>query len=384
LAAWAGIWEWGIEEYTPANPNTERGKTFWDWMDLILVPLVLAGGATLFAWMMDKREEKREEQRAREQEKIELDRSRETAFQTYLDRMTELLKDGLGASSEGEPCRSVARARTLAVLRQLDGERKGLLLCFLYDANLVGEIEKAEIIDLSDADLREVKVLQGNLSGICLGQADLRGAVLRYSNLRGADLDGTWLKGADLSFTNLRGVKLPPDGMAGADLGAADLEGADLTDSDLREANLDLAYLKGCTINDRTKMALRWRLAWEILTHSVENRDLRNADLERANLTGAVLRKADLRAANLRDADLSDANLENADLRGADLTRAILSGTNLKGADLRAAKIEWALVIRTNVEGANLTGASLKVRPVPGLEGFIFRDTTMPDGTKHG
>lgn len=67
-------------------------------MDLLLVPAVLAAGAAGFAWLMDKRQHEAEEQRVQTEREVALDRSRAEALQTYLDRMTDLIGDGLGES----------------------------------------------------------------------------------------------------------------------------------------------------------------------------------------------------------------------------------------------------------------------------------------------
>ena len=55
-------------------------KTLWDWLELLVIPVFLAGGA----FYLNRSE------RAVERE-IATDRQQEVALQTYLDRMTDLL-----------------------------------------------------------------------------------------------------------------------------------------------------------------------------------------------------------------------------------------------------------------------------------------------------
>src|SRR5215203_7240128 len=62
-------WEWvGVgEAYRPMPPNQDirREKTLWDWMDLLVVPVVLGiGGVALN--QRAKRREERAEERAKE------------------------------------------------------------------------------------------------------------------------------------------------------------------------------------------------------------------------------------------------------------------------------------------------------------------------------
>ena len=53
--------------------------------------------------------------------------------------MQELILDkGLRRSEKDAEIRDVARARTLTVLRSLDGDRKGQVLRFLHEADLIG------------------------------------------------------------------------------------------------------------------------------------------------------------------------------------------------------------------------------------------------------
>lgn len=147
-------------------------KTMWDVTELIGVPLAVVVVATLFTLAANRRErdaERQRDERQREiealrieqQREIESDRARVAALQTCLGRMAELIRDGLRESQEEDAKRSIARAYTLTALRQLDGERKGLLLRFLYEAGLIGGAREREeerittVVNLAEGDLSE-------------------------------------------------------------------------------------------------------------------------------------------------------------------------------------------------------------------------------------
>ena len=68
--------------------------------------------------------------------------------------MAELLLEKKLRTTENKEVRNVARTRTLAVLRTLDGTRKGIVLRFLKEAGLIDK-EKT-IVDLEGADLIEI------------------------------------------------------------------------------------------------------------------------------------------------------------------------------------------------------------------------------------
>jgi hypothetical protein len=211
-----------------------RGKTLWDWLQLLIIPAVLAGAA----WWLQRAERRAERQTSEERSKVGREiagrRSQEATLQTYLDRMKHLLlRENLRGSKQDDGVRVVARARTLTTLRELDGERKGILLQFLHEAGLIHK--DGPIINLSKVDLRGVNLHRAILSDIFLAEA----------NLAKADLRGTYLIEADLRMADLNGADLRETGMHKTSLERADLSGADLSHAILIEVNLCGARLVG-------------------------------------------------------------------------------------------------------------------------------------------
>jgi hypothetical protein len=219
VGGYSGSWyfSWtGLADYTKPPGVTDRGKTLWDWLELLIIPAVLAGGAMWFS--RAEREAERE---------IASDRLQEVALQAYLDKMTELLLEkDLRTSEADDEARAVARARTLTVLRQLDGERRATLLRFLYEAKLINKDDT--VVELHMADLSQADLIMDNLS-----EANLSWTSLREAYLIEADLSKANLSEADLSRANLIG---------------ADLSGANLVRASLSEANLSQI-----TYDDNTK-----------------------------------------------------------------------------------------------------------------------------------
>jgi len=307
LAAWGcylrfvkgvGWADWtGFGESTDPVDGYHRAKTLWDWMELLVVPVVLAVGALLFNWVQKKNELAIVEKQAQVEREIAEDRAQETALQGYLDRMTGLLLDReLSEAHEKSKIWAVARVRTLTVLQGLDERRRGVLLSFLYEADLINR--DRSIIPLARA------------------------------NLSRANLHAFHLEGANLSQAKLYGVDLSDAEMQGVDLHQASLSNAKLFGADLREANLISAKLDGADL----RMSRLHRAA------------MIGADLSRANLALAELNEADLTGACLEEADLSWANLTGAILVDVDLTRAILEkavmpdGTRYEGKNAMGSK----------------------------------------------
>ncbi|MEO8954174.1 MAG: pentapeptide repeat-containing protein [Ktedonobacteraceae bacterium] len=202
------------EEYQPR-------KALWDWLQLLIIPLVLAIAALLFNLATTRTEQniaakryeqdqkiaaKRYEQdqdiaakRYEQDQKIALDKQREGLLQIYLDRMSELLlKEKLSSSEAGPEARNVARVRTITILFQLDARRIGYVFAFLRESGLMSTKPNSSIVSLNQADLKKINFSQADLSRADLIEADLNGAYLNGAYLNGAYLNGAYLSGANL------------------------------------------------------------------------------------------------------------------------------------------------------------------------------------------
>jgi uncharacterized protein YjbI with pentapeptide repeats len=257
----------GFGDYTTPAGNFVRGKTLWDWMELLIIPVFLGAGAIAVNRSERELERQRTEDRSKLEREIATDRQQEAALQAYLDRMAELLVEKKLRTSKNKEVRDVARIRTLTMLRGLDAVRKGFVVAFLYEAHLISA-EKTIIFlanaDLSSADLRGILLIGANLLGTDLTSADLTGSNLSsgwlmYATLHNANLSDIYLKGSKLEYSNLRNANLSHSKLTGANLTAADLTDANLTDADLTDAIVTSEQLatakslKGATMPDGTK-----------------------------------------------------------------------------------------------------------------------------------
>jgi uncharacterized protein YjbI with pentapeptide repeats len=244
--------------------------TVRDWLQLLIVPFVLAGIGFWFTMQQDARQQQIENQRAQEAQQIEdqraesarlleEQRTQDATLQTYLDQMGSLLLDkDLRESAEGSEVRTLARARTLTVLGRLDPNHKTAAMQFLVEAKLVQRVdERRPIIGLSGADLSGA-----NLSWADLSDASLSGADLSDANLSSADLSDANLSNAYLGDANLRSADLSE-----ADLSGADLSGADLSDAVMRWANLSDANLSGASVPQEEL----WQQAYSLLGATMPN-----------------------------------------------------------------------------------------------------------------
>jgi hypothetical protein len=260
------VWTGFNESIGPQVSRYQPAKTLWDWMQLLIIPLVLAGGALLFNFVISKNEQRATQARDQTERSIAFDSQREAALQTYLDKMSELLLErSLRKSTEGDEVRDIARARTLTVLRRLDSGRKASVLQFIYESNLIS------IIDLQEASLTEIKLISARLGNANLSRADLsradlsksslwstnfRDANLSLSNLSEAILRGAVLQGTQISGSILRQADLSKANLSGANLSGVDLSGVDLSRANLSDAIMNEVVLRGAIYTpEQLKMA---------------------------------------------------------------------------------------------------------------------------------
>ncbi|OYD94836.1 hypothetical protein CDG76_15770 [Nostoc sp. 'Peltigera membranacea cyanobiont' 210A] len=288
-----------IIKLTEISKDSQPAKTLWDWLGLagtLAIPVILfqfqrseqqqaEERAALEKQQVEERaalEKLQASERAALEREIATTNFREEALEVYIDRMSELLIDkkfkllldqNLEQShpkySQLDAALNIARARTLSVLRRLDkdGERKGSVIRFLIDAELISKL------NLSDANLESAY-----LESACLENANLKSAIFIDANLWSANLKSAIFIGACFSSANLSSTNL-----WGACLEGACLSSANLSSANLENANLEDAYLS-------------------------------SANLENANLSSANLENANLESTNLKSANLKSAKLEKATL----------------------------------------------------------------------
>lgn len=226
-----------------------------------------------------------------------LDEQHQATLSGYLDDMSALvLQYNLTNSQVGAPVRAIAVARTDTAVRSLDGARKGTLIRYLWEANLIKEPEPV----------------------VTLFQVNLSGAIFTGSNLSQADLSTNDLIDANFANANPNGVNL---------------DGADLSGANLSAANLSCfkgsgsGGISGAILNPRSIVTV-------ICTPSAD-------PSLGANLVGADLSGADVRDADLIGADLSGADLSGAEIEGAMYNSKPIPLTDAQGNTLTVGATQW-------------------------------------------
>lgn len=236
------LFGWVLWETYQANNFGFASKTFWDWMELFLVPAALAAAGLWFSHVQKQTELVIAEKERETDREIALERQQQQTLEHYLDRMKELLLDReLGPEAKPEVKR-LARTWTLNVLRELTAKRNKQVVQFLQESELVG---RKAIVDLREADLAEVDLRKANLSGVNLSSVNLSNA-----DLSNADLSNAKLQRANLHKANLRWAVL--EWMT--NLSNANLHETDLSNANLHTAIVSNEQLSQAILSDETIM----------------------------------------------------------------------------------------------------------------------------------
>lgn len=190
----------------------QREKTLWDWIQILIVPLVLAVAGTLIGAVIQRSQQKRsevlakiEQEKAIEQSKIERDRvnqqiqiqrdqsekqleltryqineqirlareqaenqAKENLLQVYFKQITELIL-GIHNSGHQQQVIRIARAHTVSVLKHFTGDENAIEKVFAFiekidlgyateEGRYVGGDPLTKAMNLSDDDYKKNKL----------------------------------------------------------------------------------------------------------------------------------------------------------------------------------------------------------------------------------
>ncbi len=238
-------WEWvGVAKYetiTLGGVSSQKCKatvTFWDLVELLLVPIALSGGA----WFISQGQKNIAEKKEQEEK-------HQKYYEDYLDKTWQILSrfDDFQHLKNHENAKNFLEALTVTALKSLDPDRKGDVIEFLYRAGLI--VDDVNVINLDNADLSRINLQDRFLAGI-----NLSGSNLSNANLKNVFLGGRF-RSSDLSGIKLvclpSGLEIPMklEGIyVSSNLSKADLTNANLTDAKLDNTDFNDATWKGAIL----------------------------------------------------------------------------------------------------------------------------------------
>ncbi|MFN6274642.1 MAG: pentapeptide repeat-containing protein [Microcystis sp.] len=214
-------------------------KSFWDWLQLLIVPLMLAFGASYLNYASETRDKQIAEERKQQELLkdyfskmqtliVETKKSKDSqpkivetkkSVETTKSKDSQPNPDGAPLLPEFIP---IAQALTLAVLDELDGKRKGKVISYLADSKLITANIKDQkskpVIDLRKANLKEIVLEDVSLDGLSITGADMTEAKLTEVILTNSNLVSSKFINATLDTVDFSGSKLGNSNFYDADL----------------------------------------------------------------------------------------------------------------------------------------------------------------------
>jgi O6-methylguanine-DNA--protein-cysteine methyltransferase len=206
-------------------------KSLWDWLQLLVVPSMLAFGAFYLNYSSEARDKelaiKQQQQEIvkdyfskmqtliLEEKKIRISQTPpkqiEKDYKDYYSKNSSSSKDQQKLSPESQ---SIGKALTFAVLDEVNGIQKGKVITYLAEAGLINtdkpqiDLENANLKDmqldsviLTNVNIRKAHMQNAKLSKVQFTASDLRGA-----NFSGATLDDVFFSESNLIGSNFYGV----------------------------------------------------------------------------------------------------------------------------------------------------------------------------------
>ncbi|CAF1049405.1 unnamed protein product [Adineta steineri] len=306
----------------------------------------------------------------------------------YIKDIGVLLKENNGSLTNDYVTRTIVRAKTLAIIRQLDPIRNVELIRFLYEA---GQLTRnRNPLDLSTAQLQNI---------------DFRNAL--YWNMPGLSLVGTHLFNASFDHNTLVDI----------DFRRSNLTGVNFTMASLRSCTFDNALLEKTIFTNSIMCKVSFKDAKLIDTNfinaTVKEADFSGTELPYTNFSNAHLRRVftgtsfngtrflntTMRNSNCTDIDLTSGQFidssfdntifSNATADYATFTRCKMSSVDLTGARLKNTwfsytNLQNANFIDVNVNGINFSHTDLfnaKIIDIQLLNAISIRGSRLPNGT---
>ncbi|CAF1263741.1 unnamed protein product [Adineta steineri] len=224
----------------------------------------------------------------------------------YIKDIGVLLKENNGSLTNDYVTRTIVRAKTLAIIRQLDPIRNVELIRFLYEA---GQLTRnRNPLDLSTAQLQNI---------------DFRNAL--YWNMPGLSLVGTHLFNASFDHNTLVDVDFRRRVFTGTSF-----NGTRFLNTTMRNSN--------CTDIDLT--------SGQFIDSSFDNTIFTNATADYATFTRCKMSSVDLTGARLENTWFAYTNLQNANFIDVNVNGINFSHTDLFNAKINDIQLLNAISIR--------------------------------------
>jgi uncharacterized protein YjbI with pentapeptide repeats len=349
-------------------------KQLWNWLELLIIPVILAfGGLSIQSQQAKKQEDENTKKAQQEslkkyyQNVINLVDIRQEKKDFDKENIYLSLTDKLNQEQYREEKKAL-ESFTRLIFSEINGSQKRQVIEFLYGLGLIKCSEnKDKTLNCNDAlSLNKVDIRNANLSYLSLPNASFKGAYLNNANLSNSNLELVNFENASLEDVNLELARLSNINFANANFGTSDdikqkwelinkitslFNKVILKEPPDKFGTSDDTKQKWELINKTTSLFSKVILKeppdkcrpnnFPKDNHEKPNNssiklayknelDFFDEDLSKTNLKYLYLCAANFGNANLQDANLEGSNLQNANLKKTKLKGIILEGAYLK------------------------------------------------------
>ncbi|CAF3805872.1 unnamed protein product [Rotaria magnacalcarata] len=284
-------------------------------MSSLLLPLALGVFTVIITFQQQnaakqqRDEDRKSSELQREQEKsLEEQRYKNEALDTFIKDMGKLLKENNGFLTANRVTATLARVKTLNILRELDAQRNMRVIRFLYEANQLAEVDGHSPLDLSAAELRDMNFRRLSIIKMKITNLSLTGVFLSNATFAGVDMEYVDFATNHATLQNV-------------DFSYANINYADFSSAQLLNVNFSFAILPSANFGGTAASYVEFRRATCIAVL----------------FSSAILSESSFRHSNIKHASFEDAKLNNVDFFRANLYKADFSGAEIEDSNLQSA-----------------------------------------------
>ena len=325
--------EQATQTVTVRSPNRSYfgvdGQTLVKFLSSLMLPLMLGIFTIVVTFQQQsvarqqRLEDKNESRLQREQDwniaqlaqfaqnKATSDRYRDEVLLAYIKEIGDLLKENNGSLTQTALTHTLARAKTLNTIRQLDGPRQVHILRFLYEAKQLISTNESLPLDMSTAILADIDFRKFTPS----------------KRIKKMSLAGVYLQNCTFAEMQLEEF----------DFSSAHLSHINFSSTELFHSNFSFAQFDDVTF----------------ASAELEHLNFSSTKLDNVNLSFTKLQNTDFSFAHLSDVDSSHSEIYRVNFTFASFRNMSLSSANIQGAKFLWAglrTVNFSSVILTNID----------------------------------
>lgn len=237
----------GLQE---KEEGKEKIKTLWDWLDLLIIPASIG----LIGWLYKDYEKSKDEKKEQENKYSEI-------LESYFKAISDLItKENLLDINNNNTSKKIARSRTILAIENLDGERKGQVLQFLFELDLI-DTNKIDLLGANLANIQCDGIVLKNLTinGVHFGNSSFENSFLENCKFIACDFSNSTFLGAsfqnvDFSYSKLNNCNFQYIDLTTLNLEGVELHRANISNSKILQNQLDNIFKKDNIKNKNTEI----------------------------------------------------------------------------------------------------------------------------------